>query len=545
MTFFEKNEENLEAIVFALTQREKTTIAIGVYDCDDTRDKAISYITQQFRDQQTLSFDLFGQKINSLLAFLRPQLPKNTEKNLPIVHIINLDPLLFTSENHKVISSPLVAQINMERELLFHEVEGLIVLWLTRGGYNRLRIDAPDFMDWVTASFTFENDGDTLNQRLSFELPKETIDDRSKAEIHQLQEKAEQLEQRTHKFQQGTRLTIKDKKEYFNLLLSLIESYMNLHDLNNAQSTLNTTYTLAKENNLAGGFEFGLLLINWGDTEGNLGNLDKALALFEEAYQHFLLLEDEFNQAVCLERLGETHSRLGNLGKALIFFEKFHVLEKELHKSFPNNLNLKNGLALSYSRLGDTNSLLGNLDKALTFFEEYVKLSKVLHDNFPTNVEFKHSLAVSYSKLGDTHNSLGNLDKALTFFKEFNKLEKELHEAYPTNISSTNGLAVSYWQLGEINKILNNTAAMLDAYEKSNQLLKSLFNSSSQNVQFKSNLAESYHSLGQSYINVDKVQAKSYLVEAEILWKELVHDAPQYLDFQRFLEQTQKELQNL
>ena len=193
MDFFEKNEENLETLVFALTQREKTTIAIGIYDKEDTCDKAIAYISKQFTAQKTCFFDLFGQKITSLLAYCRENLPKSENDNLPIVHITRIDPLLFISENHKVKSSPLVAQINMERELLFHEVQALMVIWLTREGYNRLRMDAPDFMDWVVAAFTFESDGSETTQALSFDIPKQSIEDKGKANMFELSEKANKL----------------------------------------------------------------------------------------------------------------------------------------------------------------------------------------------------------------------------------------------------------------------------------------------------------------------------------------------------------------
>jgi tetratricopeptide (TPR) repeat protein len=71
-------------------------------------------------------------------------------------------------------------------------------------------------------------------------------------------------------------------------------------------------------------------------------------------------------------------------------------LSKELYEAYPQNVDFKNGLAISY---------------------------------------FKNGLAISYSKLGETHTSLGNLEQALKFFEDFSKLFKELYEAYPQNVS--------------------------------------------------------------------------------------------------------------
>ena len=498
MSFYEKNKENLETLVFSLTNREKTTIVIAIYDCDDTYEKAVAFISQQFTEHKTYFFDLFGQKINSLLAFFRENLPKNGDKDLPIVHIKRMDPLLFVSENHKVVSSPLVAQINMERELLFHEVEALAVVWLTRAGYNRLRMDAPDFMDWVVSSFTFESDG-LVDQKLSVDIPKETIEDRSNAAILQLKEKAEKLQYRTVKFAQATKLSTKDKKEFFNLLLALIAAYIGLHDLDKAQSTLEQAYTLAKDNNLANGYEFGQLLLDRGDNETQLGNLAAALLLFEEALAFSKQLGNYHNIGVCLERLGNTHRSLGNLDKALGFYEGYNKLEKELYFAYPTNVDIKNGLAISYEKLGSTQASLGNLDKALGFYEEYNKLENELYVAYPMNVSFKNGLAISYQNLGATHSSLDNLDKALVFFEEYNKLEKELYFAYPTNVSFKNNLASSYAHLGIFSK--NN---------------------------FK-----------------DTTKARTYLQQAEALWQELVRDTPQNVNYQAFLGVVQKELEDL
>ncbi len=142
---------------------------------------------------------------------------------------------------------------------------------------------------------------------------------------------------------------------------------------------------------------------------------------------------------------------------------------------------------------------MGNLDKALGFYEDDIKLTKELYAAYPNNVEFKNGLAISYSKLGETHTSLGNLDKALGFYEDDIKLTKELYAAYPNNVSFKNGLAISYYKLG--------------AFSRDN--LK------------------------------DKAKARAYFKQAEILWLELVRDAPQYVQFQKFLGILQREMKAL
>jgi tetratricopeptide (TPR) repeat protein len=175
------------------------------------------------------------------------------------------------------------------------------------------------------------------------------------------------------------------------------------------------------------------------------------------------------------------------------------VLFEELYEAYPNNVSFKNGLAISYSKLGHTHAELGNFDQTLTFNEKANETIKELYEAYPNNVEFKNGLAVSYSKLSHTNAAQGNLDQALDFHKKDIELTKELYEAYPNN------------------------------------------------VEFKNNLAEALRDLGMfSRDNLkDRNKAKTYFQEAEILWLELVRDAPQFVDFQKFLGMIRDEISNL
>ena len=172
---------------------------------------------------------------------------------------------------------------------------------------------------------------------------------------------------------------------------------------------------------------------------------------------------------------------------------------KELYAANSNNVAFKHGLAISYEKLGETHTSFGNLDKALEFYEERKQLSKELYAANPNNVAFKNGLAVSYSNLGETYTSLGHLDKALEFYEERNRLGKELYAANPNNVAFKNGLAISYAQLGVFSR-----------------------------DQLK-----------------NETKARTYFKQAETLWLELVRDAPQFVQFKKFLGTVQDILKDL
>jgi tetratricopeptide (TPR) repeat protein len=303
-----------------------------------------------------------------------------------------------------------------------------------------------------------------------------------------------------------------------------------------------------------------------GDSEDLINNLIDKLA-YEGGIGHFINVSyaqatlfahyaesvvssfeiPHFNTGVLYDRIGEYHKTTGNLPQAFFYREKGIKIYKELCKSYPENADYKNGLAISYQNLGDTHTSLGNLEKALAYYEDYAQLRKKLYEAYPANVNFKNGLAISYSKLGETHTSLGNLEKALAYYEERSQLGKELYEAYPANVSFKNGLAISYGKLGDTYTDLGNLEKALAYYEDYVQLKKELYEAYPANVGFKNGLAVSYAKLGVFYRDnlKEKEKARTHFLQAEELWQELVVAAPLYVMFQKYLGMVQNILRDL
>jgi tetratricopeptide (TPR) repeat protein len=300
-----------------------------------------------------------------------------------------------------------------------------------------------------------------------------------------------------------------------------------------------------------------------GDLNTSIGNLELSLIFFERSNQIAKKLSEYFpqkmfyknNLAISCSKLGDTHALLDNLEQALTFFEQYNLLEKELFKTLPQNIVVKNNLAISYERLGNihkilserigyTHEILDNLEHALAFFEQSNHLTKELYKDYPKSMEFKNNLAISYSKLGDTHTALGNLEQALIFFEQSNQLGKELYEEFPKDVEYKNNLAISYSRMGDTHTALGNLKQALTLFERYNQMAKELYEDYPINVEFKNGLAISYAKLGHN-LQRDLNKSRSWLLQAESLWAELVRDAPQYVQFQQFLAQVRKDLNEM
>ena len=99
-------------------------------------------------------------------------------------------------------------------------------------------------------------------------------------------------------------------------------------------------------------------------------------------------------------KLGQTHSSLGNLDKALGFFEEYNRLEKELYTAYPNNVDFKNGLALSYQWLGHfLETKKNDKKKAKENYQNSKLLLEELTTSFPNYVQFQNNLKWVEDKL--------------------------------------------------------------------------------------------------------------------------------------------------
>ncbi len=88
--------------------------------------------------------------------------------------------------------------------------------------------------------------------------------------------------------------------------------------------------------------------------------------------------------------LGDFHLKRGNQDKSLEYIGKATDLFKELYESNPKNVELKNGLAVSYSKLGDIvqakkipfykiTAIRQNKQEVVALYENYMTLRQELY----------------------------------------------------------------------------------------------------------------------------------------------------------------------
>ncbi len=177
-----------------------------------------------------------------------------------------------------------------------------------------------------------------------------------------------------------------------------------------------------------------LLNLNLSDTYRNIGNLPQALATVEIAKKGFEDSGEEYKLSVCYERLGVIHQALGQLKKALEFFEMDIKLTKELYQANPKNVDLKDGMAISFYKLADIYLHQKQKKKAKELFSKALNIWKQLFKS--TNINKYKDYIDNVPK---TSNRVGN---------NLNNLPGTIFEPYSPifMLHVTNGKIVRYGQ---------------------------------------------------------------------------------------------------
>lgn len=149
-----------DELVFALGQRDQPTVALIECASLAKRRELEAQMAERMPEYQFRVLDVTPYQVTSLLQTLNEHLPEEVKASKPVtwaVHVHGLENSRLLSQDGQLVPSPLIAQLNLERELLFRSVPYLIVLWSDADFFRTLQREAPDFWHWVTYRFRFED----------------------------------------------------------------------------------------------------------------------------------------------------------------------------------------------------------------------------------------------------------------------------------------------------------------------------------------------------------------------------------------------------
>jgi len=169
----------------------------------------------------------------------------------------------------------------------------------------------------------------------------------------------------------------------------------------------------------------------------NQGDLDRALAYYQNALRMFEQMGDGIGRANALNNIGIIYRAHGNQERALDHFLK----ALDIFREVGNNV----GEANTLNNIGNIYYQQQKFDQALNMYDRSLGISEKLGD--------KNSMAGKLSNIGGVHLQLGNKEKALESTRRALNVQKEIGDD-KGQISTLNNLGAYFKEDGDLDQSL-------------------------------------------------------------------------------------------
>lgn len=160
-------------------------------------------------------------------------------------------------------------------------------------------------------------------------------------------------------------------------------------------------------------------------------------------------------------------------GATEAFAESQSILQSLLTK-FPDTLDVKRRLGITYSRLADIAFKQGDLDLATQLYDQDRAIAEEMYRLDPDNGTAKRDLCVSLDRLGNMSAERGQLEPAMVSYLESRRLREELIAAEPTNSKLLRELFVSYMKCGDTRMLMKAIDLAKSDYVKAFELAEKM-----------------------------------------------------------------------
>ncbi len=280
-----------------------------------------------------------------------------------------------------------------------------------------------------------------------------------------------------------------------------------------------------------------LKLFSVGALYNNLGQPDNAASSFKSAIDGLEKLLKKYPKiesarsviGLCYMYLGIIESDRKNLDLAYDYFSKYHLIERELVREFPTDINYLDNFASSYKFLGEIEQERGHFLKAREQFLLFKDKSREIYEQLPKAYLYKASYVEALDRLGELELELDNIEKSREYYLLAKKLGTEVVQDHSKQIGFTDTVGGIILALGNIEYRQKNFSEAQQYYIEYNTILERLNKEIEFNFIFKANLATSYYHLKKMALHESKVDlALDYNKKMLLIYQELFQINPTF-----------------
>ena len=399
----ELNQESFDQLLTFVDIVPDDAFDLGFIDCNFARDRdAIIQALISHPDCQEMQFEI--------LDFPDPDMRFLMDEILKVLPTVKVQPdkkLIFIVrglENAIGMTGeypPMLVDFNWVRDAYPVKVPHPMIFCLPDYAITRVANYAPDFWAWNSGTFVFKTPVNTRDDAIS-----QTLDASkgiSNCELPEKQERIDLLKRLLIEYtpSNGREETEGDLKTRIRVLNDLGIAYRSRSEYKTAKYHLEKALDLAKDDEVLGDVKANALH-ELAIVERNLGEIEKAITLEQQAMEIFERIGDIKMKAATLHQLAIIYADRGEVEQAIAFYQQSLELKEKI-----GNVQ---GKAATLHQLAGIYANLGEVEQAIAFYQQSLELEEKIG-----NVQGK---AATFAMLGQLLAAQGDFDQALNYLQQ-------------------------------------------------------------------------------------------------------------------------------
>jgi tetratricopeptide (TPR) repeat protein len=431
-----ETETELRAMANMLRRAQGFTLAFAQCNQPSERRRLVSQLRQLLGDHRIAEVE-FTEPIENLLDELIPRLSEYNDARAMFVY--GLEHSIRSDQDF----SPVVANLNISRNLFPRHISYPVVLWLPAYAIAAVMRGALDFFSWRSGVFQFPSPPEMLVQiaqsalsggfQAAFNLTAEEKEQRI-AIIQDLLNEYESLPSDR-----------RDRQAEARLLNQLSALHYSLGDYEKAEDCCRQSLGILEYLGDKSGVAYSLH--NLGVIAYFRGDYDKAEIYYQQSLRIFQELGDRSGVADSLHNLGMIAQERKDYSQAEDYYQQSLRIFQELGD--------RSGVADSMRSLGMVAQYRGDYGQAEDYYQQSLEISQELGD--------RGGIAISLHQLGIIAQYFGDYGKAENYYQQSLRISRELGDRGSV-ASSLTQLASLYAERENMDEAIRLTTVARDIF---------------------------------------------------------------------------------
>ncbi|BAV49585.1 peptidase C14 caspase catalytic subunit p20 [Mesorhizobium loti] len=282
--------------------------------------------------------------------------------------------------------------------------------------------------------------------------------------------------------------------------------------------------------------ELGILYTTVGNVEAAGRAFTALLANLEQRSRQETDPSVKRDLAIAHIKLANTEMAQGDLPTSLENYEAARDMLQNLTASVPDKKDWLGDLAMANDKIGNVLATQGDVGAAAQAYQQSLSIKQRLADAEPNSAYLLRDLTITYDEIGDLARTAGQLDGAQTAFEESLRIRLVLAENKPDDPERQRAVSVSHDRIGDLLRQRGDAAAALVAYTKSQAIAEEMVRRDPNDTDLKRDLSISYAKIGNALNDQENWPAAlaSYQ-QALAVARDLAADDPGNTEWQRDL----------